>query len=200
VSSYISGGSSYAVLLDQQAYARGSSTNIDGPCHDSSEAPLPLLPHAGNTNSSSSNRPVHVGHAGAAEAAAAAAGGGEDVPLRQKYAVASAQQFQAVTPQQQQQQQQHDTEMWQQPPAAAVLHERCSHLRCSSPFSTEGCSEASSPDMLLYVAGGGSSSRDEHRHSSGMLISEKLLVKDAAAAAALFPAEQGAFAVEQRMY
>ncbi|WIA28406.1 hypothetical protein OEZ86_010952 [Tetradesmus obliquus] len=44
VSSYISGGSSYAVLLDQQAYARGSSTNIDGPCHDSSEAPLPLLP------------------------------------------------------------------------------------------------------------------------------------------------------------
>lgn len=41
ISSHIDGGSSYAVLLDADAYACGSSCTIDGPCHDSSEAPTP---------------------------------------------------------------------------------------------------------------------------------------------------------------
>eukprot|EP00878_Enallax_costatus_P040700 GHUV01047050.1.p1 GENE.GHUV01047050.1~~GHUV01047050.1.p1 ORF type:complete len:334 (+),score=83.52 GHUV01047050.1:293-1294(+) len=41
ISSHIDGGSSYAVLLDADAYACGSSCTIHGPCHDSSEAPTP---------------------------------------------------------------------------------------------------------------------------------------------------------------
>lgn len=33
VQTLINGGSSYAVLLDHQAHARGRSCSIDGPCH-----------------------------------------------------------------------------------------------------------------------------------------------------------------------
>jgi hypothetical protein len=195
------------VLLDQQAYARGSSTNIDGPCHDSSEAPLPLLPHrtaALHASGSASDGNSHSGRsrhgqlmqAAADTSAAAAAAGADDIPLRQKYMAVTPQHSQAVAAQQQQQQHEHhDTEMWQQQPIASSLKERCSHMHCSSPFCHEACSEASSPDMLLYLAG--RSSTDEPIDG---LISNKMLVKDAAAAAALFPAEQGAFAVEQRLY
>jgi hypothetical protein len=184
ISSYISGGSSYAVLLDEQAYARGSSCHVDGPCHDSSEVPLPQLPHrrtglhasgpAGDSNSSSNARLQPVCAAGA---------GTDDLPLRQKYNAVSAQQ-----------QQQHDTEMWQQPAAAAAAAQQ----QCSSPFSTGACSDTSSPDMLVYMAGSSKDATcDAH---SGYLVCDNMLVQDAAAAAALFPAEQGAFAVEQRMY
>jgi hypothetical protein len=52
--------------------------------------------------------------------------------------------------------------------------------------------------MLVYMAASSKgASCDGH---SGYLINSDMLVQDAAAAAALFPAEQGAFAVEQRMY
>jgi hypothetical protein len=33
ICSHIAGGTTYAVLLDSEAYARGSSCTIDGPCH-----------------------------------------------------------------------------------------------------------------------------------------------------------------------
>ncbi|KAF6263195.1 hypothetical protein COO60DRAFT_512637 [Scenedesmus sp. NREL 46B-D3] len=203
VSSYISGGSSYAVLLDQQAYARGSSCSIDGPCHDSSEAPPPLLAHgttalhphgsAGESSSSSSTTRHGPGnYAGADASAAAASADADDIPLRQKHGAGSAQQFQTVAAQPPQQQ--HDTEMWQDPSAAGSTLKPCSHLQCSSPFSTGACSDNSSPDMLVYMAG---SSKAEFR---GCLVDSEMLVQDAAAAAALFPAEQGSFAVEQRLY
>lgn len=37
VCSHINGGSSYAVLLDNEAFARGTGNTIDGPCHDTSD-------------------------------------------------------------------------------------------------------------------------------------------------------------------
>lgn len=186
VSSYISGGSSYAVLLDAQAYARGSSCTIDGPCHDSSEQPLPDRP-VRRPSTPSSSRHSQQGCAGESQRLPHQQQLPQQVTYKQPAAAAAA-------------------------VASAVAGAFTSSLTSprgaasSSPFSTESCSEASSHDVMVYCSRMGSS--EEHLHWQkqnqqacySSIVNSSMLVEDGAAAAALFPPETGPFAVEQPLF
>eukprot|EP00879_Flechtneria_rotunda_P019728 GHRR01020730.1.p1 GENE.GHRR01020730.1~~GHRR01020730.1.p1 ORF type:complete len:533 (+),score=170.54 GHRR01020730.1:3275-4873(+) len=203
VSCYISGGSSYAVLLDEEAYARGSSCQIDGPCHMSAddgndcEAPCsgPPVPvkRAGTSwmlNAASDIWSQHYG-ADAACVVHCAAGPGvhavvdaNATAVKHSKAVVNNQNgnpsLQADMPLDKQQQQQ---------------------LYCLSPSLSGSCSDSSSSSMLQSVNGMANCGLQHSRNAEYMnLVQRSMLVSNAAVAAALFPPEQGAFAYEPQVY
>lgn len=174
ICSHITGGTTYAVLLDSEAYARGSSCTIDGPCHvtgmpgeaehsDSSDL-------ASDDSVLSSASPVaHMhqhqaaGSAGAAKPVTREAFKAAVAAKASAAAAAAAGMAGCIVP-----------------GGASAAHLMQSLGGSSSPFGSSNGSVAGS--AYEFEVG-----LDEDLVQPGMCVADK------AAAAALFPPEQGAF-------
>lgn len=216
------------MLLDAQAYACGSSCTIDGPCHDSSEAPTPANitkppTHLRKTfreeqhpevNDPSLPYIMSLETQSSSAAAAGAAGGDGATAISNSVAVHNSGQqgcheehSQTEVEDLQQQKQK-----WQQEqPCSPFSSDSCSgsslHF-CANGLGCAGCLSCSlTGSMDCSEDGSGQSccrGPDQYTcradSSEKRLVSQSMLVADAAAAAALFPSETGAFLYEPSLF
>jgi hypothetical protein len=170
ICSHITGGNSYAVLLDSEAYARGSSCTIDGPCHVTN---MPGEPEPDSSDGASddsvlsSASPVYR-HAGAAGANSHKSAKSAQPVTREAFKAAAAAKASATMA----------CMTGIVPGAAAAANLQA--YGSSSPFGSSNGSIAGS--AYEYELG-----PDEE------LVQAHMCVTDKAAAAALFPPETGAF-------
>lgn len=207
ICSHITGGNTYAVLLDAEAYARGSSCTIDGPCHITN---MPGEPeHNGDgVNSSQDNTsegaasedsllssasPTVYRQTGAAAAGKGGHQGGQQLS-RQAFKAAAAAAAAARA--------NHSHIAGNclmsglLAPGATASAELQSFGSASSPFgSSNGSAVGSAYEFEVHgtaagvggVGGGGGLAHYEE------LVQASMCVADKAAAAALFPPEVGGF-------
>lgn len=177
ICTHITGGSTYAVLLDSEAYARGSSCTIDGPCHVTN---MPGEPEPDSSDGASSDdsvlssaSPVYNSrHAGAAPRSSSKAAKTPQPVTREAFKAAAAAKATATM-----------ASMTNILPGAAAA----ANLQSFGPSSPFGSSNGS-------IAG---SAYEFELGADDDLVQANMCVTDKAAAAALFPPEQGAFARPQ---
>eukprot|EP00775_Hariotina_reticulata_P013932 gene13932-biopygen15545 len=205
ISSHINGGSSYAVLLDADAFARGSSTSIDGPCHVSSpDSPRtsdqPTARHSASTrltsttSSTLSDGGTLQSPAGATMTTAATGSG-----LQRNPGCAAADKCQDRTGHREVNIQMSDTAS-DEPDADCFFSPDSQAAAHASPFSAVrallgvGTAGQNNNKQNVTAIIGKDCSNDTQ--DTPMLVTAVMTVRQAAVAAALFPSEEGAFAYE----
>jgi hypothetical protein len=179
ICSHITGGTTYAVLLDSEAYARGSSCTIDGPCHVTGMPGEPEHSDSSDLASddsvlSSASPVAHMQHQQHQQhqAAGSAKPAHHQPVTREAFKAAVAAKASAAAAA--------GAAGCILPGGAAAAHLMQSLGGSSSPFGSSNGSVVGS----AYEFEGGP---DEDLVQPGMCVADK------AAAAALFPPEQGAF-------
>lgn len=171
ICSHIAGGATYAVLLDSEAYARGSSCTIDGPCHVTNmpgEHEHDTSDGASTDSLLSSGSPVH----------------GNGTPMDSSRPLHKGAQQQPVT-----------RESFKAAAAAALASGVVANMAGIVPGPAAANLQAFGPGSP-FGSSNGSVAGSAYGYEIGSdedLVHAHMIVSDKAQAAALFPVEEGAF-------